>query len=128
MPQTENGLDTELIARSGWTAYRAAMQLPLIPWEHASDEEEARWQRVALHAEGLLLTLQGQRFDQIAPVLARSYWRDERPLTSAETLAWEAAARHLATLLDADEIPEDLAKQEQSWAEWAQKRLLKENP
>ncbi len=124
MPQTENGIDTEIIAQSCAMAYRAAMGLPRIPFNQISDEDEARWQRLALKAEGLLFALENSVFALVAVQVAHSWHRTaDVKLSPQELLAWEAVARHMAMLLECDEVPADLAKQEQAWQEWAKKRL-----
>ncbi len=128
MPQTENGIDTEVIAQSCAMAYRAALGLPRVPFDHISDEDEARWQRLAIKAEERMLSLEGCGFDKVALELVRMWQRDDdiKGIPHKSIVAWGAVARHLAMLLECEEVPPDLAKQEQAWAEWARKRLPKE--
>jgi hypothetical protein len=129
MPQTENGLDTEVIAQSCCMAFRAAQGLPRIPFEQVADEDEARWQRLALKAEEMMTSMEGMAFHQVGPTVAKTWMREsETPkLTPSEFWAWQAVTRHLAMLLEADEIPDNLQAREESWKEWVLNRLPKEN-
>ncbi len=129
MPQTENGIDTEIIAQSCAMAHRAALGLPRVPFDHISDDDEARWQRLAIKAEELMTSLEGQNFEQVAYAVARAFLRVEGVLSldAKMQVAWGAVARHLAMILDSEEIPGDLQKQEEAWREWAKKRLSTNN-
>jgi hypothetical protein len=128
MGKTENGIDTDILGQSAAHAWRAAMGLSPLPFEHLSIEDEERWLRLGKNAEEFLGALVDARFNQVGMNLARLWARSSEPLTlkDKEQLAWEATARHMATLLDADQMPRDLEKLEQSWGPWTVNRLPKE--
>lgn len=121
-------LTPEEIAASAYRAFASAGNVEEPPvWENEGYEMQAAWHAVALAAMAELPDFNGQPVHKAARWLA-SIWskgrlEDERynALPTQLKLCWEAVTRHLATVLDSDELT-DLAGLERSWAEWTRVR------
>lgn len=102
-------------------------------WDRASLERQQPWLLVGNQAGGLLERLEGNSFAHCGYELMRLHLApEERPgaltvwntLPARARLAWEAVARHLATLLDSDEVT-SLEEAEALWPAWAEKASAK---
>jgi hypothetical protein len=123
--QLDNGLSLEAAAMSAWYAWAWAKGIAQPDLERADDEELARFGRLANKSENLLGSLEGLPVSDVSQKVYECWDMGRRSydtLSDKEKIAWEAVTRHLATLIDADEIP-DLRSLERSWAKWAEKRL-----
>jgi len=98
------------------------------PWGMLAPEAQAGWRRLAAQGEGVLAAADGGRFDAIGLSL-RALWDPEAPAPPPGEalklrLAWEAVARHLWVLLEADDADPALRRElEESWRDWARRRL-----
>ncbi len=119
--KTESGLDLEEVAQSAYRTHSLVSgKAPM--WEGLSFEDMSRWVRLAREGETLLDNLQETPFRVVGKVLAEAWnGMTHRPAGWKEMLAWEAVARHLATLYDA-ETPPQLPELEAAWPPWAQAR------
>lgn len=124
MPE-QRSLTQEEIAQTTYRAWAHAWGAPVPPWETLSLEAQSTFLRLAKHAESAMTRLEGEGYTRVTDELMRLAHGEMEPSRSPRDLiAWEAVARHLATLLDSDEVegPEALGDLEASWAPWAARR------
>lgn len=110
-------LTSEELAASCYRAWSAACAFPGLAWEQLSLDDQTPWLKVARKGEEILSRMQGKTY-HAAGLELHGLAGD---CTFHSPLAWEAVARHLTTLLDADDI-DDLGGLEQSWRDWAAKK------
>ncbi len=112
-------LEPQDVARSAYHAYRAAGgERAAGEWEGLSLDRQALFLRLAKFGGGELAMLEGKPYSHAGGKLRQLATGAEEPVSPRECLAWEAVARHLTTLLDADDVT-DLSALELSWGEWA---------
>jgi hypothetical protein len=120
-------LTVEEIARSAYNACAHAAMVEDGPnWEGEGTDQQARWIYLARRAQEELPSFDGKKAPEAARWLYEQWARDAGALDWEHLalrlrLCWEAVARHLATLLDSDEL-EDMAALEHSWGEWTAAR------
>jgi hypothetical protein len=118
--QFDNGLPIEAVAVSAFNAWSYAQGLKSPNFDHLSIEDMGKWGRLANHAEQLLNSMEGKPLD-VATSEVYKFWSreggDYAKLNDWQKLHWQAVVRHLATLIDAEEIP-DLQTLERSWGQW----------
>ncbi len=122
----ENGITLEAVAVSAYNAFCYA-QGATPKFEHLSLEDTARWANLANKAEGAMAAFEGKPVDVAAAEVLKIWSRgtmDFKKQPVPWQLYWSAVTRHLATLVDAEEIP-DLAGLERSWREWVEARMAK---
>jgi hypothetical protein len=123
MPELK--LNPEELAMSGFRVFCAANGVLEPDWDNQSDEEQGRWLHMAKKAERVLESLDGKSFDLASRALCE-LWADGKiydGLDRGLQLAWNATARHLATIFNSDEI-DTLEALERMWVEWARERTV----
>ena len=97
-------------------------------FDKLGDEEQGRWMALARSCERTLEELDGKSFNIATEALA-DIWGGHKGfyerLPRDIQVAWMGTTRHLATLLESDEI-DSLDTAERFWGEWAQKRRRNE--
>lgn len=118
-------LGVEETAASCYRAVRAASGSTQGEWDALSLEAQVPFLRTARHGPALLERLEGAGWREVARAVfaeacpeAEGAWE---ALPEPYKRAWEAGARHLAALLDADDI-DNVEGLENSWREWAKRR------
>lgn len=91
-------------------------------WDGLSLEAQAGWIRLAQRAERILEKVEGRSWEEAATAL----YEDSRMTIGISAdlsplLPWVTLARHLMTLMNADDI-KGPADSEQFWIEWAKKK------
>lgn len=100
------------------------------PWDSLGHEDQAPFLKVAVRGPKAIEQLEGQVMPVVAfrmfaltiddsQEMAISLWRDSDPLL---WIMWEAIARHLAFLVDSDELPSNDSSEER-WGSWAAAKL-----
>lgn len=120
-------LSTEEMAMSAFRVFCYASGVAEPNWDHQSDEEQGRWLQMARRAERALESLIGKSYNQAARALCE-LWSDNpliyEGLAYPLQLSWNATARHLAAVIDSDEI-DSLDATERFWGDWARERSKK---
>lgn len=120
----------EELAKSCCTVFHTALQLTHEAWERQSLEKQLPWLRLAQGGPIRLEQLEGATYAQVG----REMWLVTLAERAAEAsdawdhlpwefhYAWEAVARHLMTMLDADDV-ENVPELEQGWRQWLLAKL-----
>jgi hypothetical protein len=124
-------MTTEQLAASAYRVATYAYGKEPLAWGLVAPSEREAWLRVAVGARddvGGLASLDGLDWDEVAKIVydvaegRKSLKENVYPSAPEWRACWQAVSRHLVQLMDEDDI-EDLAALEQSWREWASKRL-----
>jgi hypothetical protein len=125
MPQQ---MSIEDMASSAFRTFAFAGNVEEEPiWDHLSTDDQMRWRHLARQAEPVMLQLEGSPYRKVAEKLFLlfmrsedvSVWESQEPRMK---LIWQAISRHLAALLDSDDIegPDHL---ERHWGEWVDSKM-----
>jgi hypothetical protein len=119
-----SGLPFSAAAVSCYNVYAYAAGMTEPNFELLTEDSQSLWGRLATRAEILIDNGEGMKFHEIGKLVAHDWSRGQIPwdqVTDKQKLCWEAVARHLAYLINAEDIP-DLQASERSWALWAQQK------
>lgn len=135
----ELDLDVNEVARSLHSAWAHATRgllgndVPPISWDALPLEEQATFLAVASRGERIIERMEGQTLSQVGFALfqaSRPNFEEEQNQEAWAAIGflgqtmWEAIARHMAMLVDCDEVI-DLEQAEGQWYEWAKRKLAK---
>lgn len=115
----------EDLAQTCFRTWHLAGGVTSQPWEHLSLESQMPWLRLAKRAEEVLTRMEGSNYQSVGEELMRlAQGEGEWRCSPRDSIAWQGVARHLAALLDSDEIEsgEDLLELEASWSAWGEKK------
>lgn len=124
-------MDLTTVMSTSYAAYGYAIGKPFPLFRDAAEDEKEKWKRFALAAPGVFARLAGRPVKEVAETMRRASLElppgHAEDVPRAEMLAWEAATRHLAQVIDqADELdPARLKELERTWRQWADKRTIK---
>ncbi len=125
-------LETPELAESAYKVFGSIIGERQV-WEMMSLESQTPWMLVAQQARGLLESLEGNSFAHCGYEMMRLFLPSEErtnalalwnTLPERARLAWEAVARHLAALMDSDEV-DSLESAEALWPAWYEKASKK---
>lgn len=136
-------LDVPEVARSLHRAWQHANRALLLPlddpavqppsWDALSIEEQAVFLGVAARGERIIDRLEGQTLPEVAFALFSHATQQSDSDTAQQSWVaigflgqtmWEAIARHMAMLVDCDEVA-DLDQAEAQWYDWAKRKVAK---
>lgn len=114
-------IDATLAAASAYRVYEGASGR-VGDWDGLSIDAQLPWVRLAQRAERVLEKIEGCTWEEAATAL----YEDSREAFGmiadlSPILPWVTVARHLMTLMNADDI-KGPADSEQFWIEWAKKK------
>ena len=129
--EASNGCTSWALASSAFAAFHKSLDLP-DDWEQCQQQEG--WEAAAFHAMTLCDTTGDETIAVSAKTLAACMYRCFREacalpvedffgLLDTDQLAWEVAARHLATMIASDGTVEDWSELERAGKVWLKKKL-----
>jgi hypothetical protein len=117
-------LGKDELAASAFRVFCYAGRVAEPDYDKLGDDEQRRWMNVGISAERVLEELDGKSFERATEAIFHLF-APELPFSQIPVeiqWAWRATTRHLATILESDEI-DSLASAERFWAEWARERM-----
>ena len=129
--EASNGCTSLALGHSAFAAFQKSLDLP-DDWEQCQQQEG--WETAAMHAIAMCDTTADETRAVSAKTLAAGMYRcfresaclpveDFFSLLSVDQLAWEVAARHVATLIGSDGTLDDWESLQQEGRVWLKKKL-----
>ncbi len=94
-----------------------------ISWDQLSFAEHDPWFAVARGAINTITACEGKTWREASESLARLCPLVVVPPDGRDMVAWQAVARHLVTLIDAEDV-DSVADVEAYWVNWAKEQQL----